>query len=461
MYQATIARIEDQDRTSSFLAFRIFRWLSFAKRPLTAQELQHALATEESATSFDEENMVDTNMLVSVCGGLVVITPVSNMVRFVHVSAQHFLKAHNAMQAADAHRDIGLTCLTYLSFDTFATGRLDKREELQRRMDEYPFLDYAARFWGVHVREEASSYLQHAATLFLGVDTKFSSCAQVMLLPKDWATSSKLTTSQDVSRLHVASYFGLLDIAAHLVANGDNVTQKDSNGRDPLFWAVEQEQWGLVDFLLQHGADINTRDRRERTPLSVISTWAHKEVVSELLQRGADPVAADRSGQTPLSLAATYGRIELLKLLAQASSNQLDIRDSFGRTPLYCAAEQGRDEVVAFLSSQVEVDVNATDNKDHTPLMSAARRGRLESVRILLRDSRIDVGLQDQTGRTAFMWAVVEGHADIVEYFLSSTNEHIRDNLELRDHSGRTLLTWASLRNKKTIQKMIEEALNK
>jgi ankyrin repeat protein len=93
--------------------------------------------------------------------------------------------------------------------------------------------------------------------------------------------------------------------------------------------------------------------------------------------------------------------------------------------------------------------------------MSAARRGRLESVRILLRDSRIDVGLQDQTGRTAFMWAVVEGHADIVEYFLSSTNEHIRDNLELRDHSGRTLLTWASLRNKKTIQKMIEEALNK
>jgi hypothetical protein len=55
------------------LARMVLSWITFAMRPLTTSELQHALAVEIGASELDEENLPDPEDMVSVCAGLVTI----------------------------------------------------------------------------------------------------------------------------------------------------------------------------------------------------------------------------------------------------------------------------------------------------------------------------------------------------------------------------------------------------
>src|SRR5579871_1436611 len=71
MYRETMERITDQNEFDRQLALRVLSWVSYASRPLTLKELQHALASEDSRRMFDEENIVDDDLLLSSCAGLV------------------------------------------------------------------------------------------------------------------------------------------------------------------------------------------------------------------------------------------------------------------------------------------------------------------------------------------------------------------------------------------------------
>ena len=66
------SRINSQDDDDRVLAFRIFGWIAFARRPLTVLELQHALAVEPGTTALDPDNLCSEDFLGSVCGGLAI-----------------------------------------------------------------------------------------------------------------------------------------------------------------------------------------------------------------------------------------------------------------------------------------------------------------------------------------------------------------------------------------------------
>ncbi|HEU4403410.1 MAG TPA: ankyrin repeat domain-containing protein, partial [Candidatus Polarisedimenticolia bacterium] len=75
----------------------------------------------------------------------------------------------------------------------------------------------------------------------------------------------------------------------------------------------------VVDLLLEHGADVNARSRSERfarsnTPLHAAAANGRTEVAGRLLAKGADVNAVDGSGFTPLDLAGA-GRNDLLIIL--------------------------------------------------------------------------------------------------------------------------------------------------
>lgn len=69
------SRINSQNDDNRDLAFRIFGWITFAKRTLTWLELQHALAVDldSDVTDFEFDNLYDENFLGSVCGGFIII----------------------------------------------------------------------------------------------------------------------------------------------------------------------------------------------------------------------------------------------------------------------------------------------------------------------------------------------------------------------------------------------------
>jgi hypothetical protein len=54
-YQQTMERIKGQKQGFWELAKNVFAWITYAKRPLTTLELQHALSVEVSASKLDEK----------------------------------------------------------------------------------------------------------------------------------------------------------------------------------------------------------------------------------------------------------------------------------------------------------------------------------------------------------------------------------------------------------------------
>src|SRR6266480_5615711 len=136
VYQRSIKRI--QEGPYKELALQVLAWISRAKRPLYLEELRHALAVEHKDTFFNEEGLIDEDLLLAVCAGLVLIDENSKLVRLVHSTLQKHLEIFRGELFPDAELMISQTCLTYMSYDSFGEGPCDNNEALNDRLREYP-----------------------------------------------------------------------------------------------------------------------------------------------------------------------------------------------------------------------------------------------------------------------------------------------------------------------------------
>jgi hypothetical protein len=82
-YDQTMKRIEGQFEGDRELAERVLCWITYAQRPLSLQELQHAVAISPEMSEMNPDAIVNETILTSVCGGLVVVDKESNIVRLV------------------------------------------------------------------------------------------------------------------------------------------------------------------------------------------------------------------------------------------------------------------------------------------------------------------------------------------------------------------------------------------
>src|ERR1700735_5543159 len=82
-YDEAMARIEQQTAERSQLAKRVLSWITYAFKPLSVEEIQHALAVELETTCLDFDNIIDEETLTAVCAGLVVIDKQRPIIRLV------------------------------------------------------------------------------------------------------------------------------------------------------------------------------------------------------------------------------------------------------------------------------------------------------------------------------------------------------------------------------------------
>ena len=80
-YDEAMKRIQSQSGVDRKLAERILSWITYSRRPLTYQELQHALAVTPQMTDMITEALVDKCRLIDICAGLVVIDNQSHIIR--------------------------------------------------------------------------------------------------------------------------------------------------------------------------------------------------------------------------------------------------------------------------------------------------------------------------------------------------------------------------------------------
>jgi ankyrin repeat protein len=409
------------------------------------------------------DDTVDAEDIVSVCAGLVTIDQESDVIRLVHYTAQEYFQHVRPIWAGVVQEDyfasVCLTylCLTYLCFDCFV-GQTGTSDEFP--MELYPFLGYAARYWGVHARSTQEPISGLALRLLLDPPlVSFSVQAAFRDSGAGWMARSRrgldpLATNLNI---HVMAAFGLDFIMDQVTTRQGTATLDvaDRNGRTPLSFAAEHGHDAVISLLLGHNVDIDAPDRSGRGPLSYAASGGHLTVVGLLLRHDAyadardaggrtplwwaaqedstaaakellnhgriDTNAADTwAGQTPLHLAARGGYKEMVELLLGQTALDPGVSDMEGRTALWYAAEQDHHEIARILLEIEAVGENAKDIYGQTPLAAAASRGNTTTVTLLLQNTRVDVESRDMYGRTPLAMAAEYGHATVVEQLLAT-----------------------------------------
>lgn len=146
-YRDAMDRIGSQNKEDVKLAHRVLAWVTYANRPLNMRELQHALSIETGQTVFDEEALVDEDILIQVCLGLITVET-NGTLRLIHYTAQNYFELVELEFAPHPHQIIASTCLTYLSLNT--CQNFDIRTSPSALVHELQLLEYAGKNWGLH-----------------------------------------------------------------------------------------------------------------------------------------------------------------------------------------------------------------------------------------------------------------------------------------------------------------------
>ena len=298
-------------------------------------------------SELDLDNVLDAEYMVSVCAGLVTIDNESDIIRLVHYTTQEYFERIRESWNPRAQQEIASSCLTYLSFKTFASGASRSDEEFEVRLAENVFYDYAATHWVHHVRTVQKDVFQLALP-FLQNDALVASTSQIMSVKGVSYRKPGQYFVKQMTGLHITAAYGLLFLLEELLCVVDlkgliQADSRDSNGRSPLSYAAESGQEAVVKLLAERDdVEMNSRDKYGRSPLS----WAAREgreVTVELLLGNScvDNDSRDRYGQTPLLMAASNGHENVLKLLLAESTISPESKDAFGRTPFSQATARG------------------------------------------------------------------------------------------------------------------------
>jgi hypothetical protein len=267
-------------------------------------------------------------------------------------TAQQYFERKGESRFRTAQGGIAITCLTYLSFDAFGTGHCDNYDTL---LKDNPFLDYAARHWGDHVRGQEET-IKGLALGFLQ-DSSKAACAGDVSMAEYWECPS------NYSGMHLSSFFGLEKIINYQLKTGAIADSKGRDGRSPLSIAAQHGHEAVVRLLLaRDDVDVNSKDSSDRTPLLWAARNGHEATVKLFLARDdVDVNSKDSSDRTPLLMAARRGHEEVVKLFLVRDDVDVNSEDSSGQTPLSWAARNGHEEVVKLLLAWDGVNVNSKD----------------------------------------------------------------------------------------------------
>ncbi|KAH6877362.1 hypothetical protein BKA70DRAFT_1568172 [Coprinopsis sp. MPI-PUGE-AT-0042] len=385
IYQEAWRHILGQPPDLALLAKHALVWLLCATRPLTIDELRHAIATSPDTHKFDRSRLVDGVTLIYLCRGLVDIEEETNVVHFVHGSAKDAVESLISESCPCPHSLPALVCMALLAESGFQRTTLADSQALETTLKASPLLAYAYEAWPIHARESLDdpSTADRLAHFIQGCSA-FPVCL-----------SGQAKYYDTLEPLHMIAYFDLPISAAGPSHLYDPNQRTRVRGVTPLILAVRRNSLNALTEIL-----------------SCNSILAN---------------AFDKDGFTPLSWAMML-LTDLVMATVLLNHPKIDVNalNASGTTALSVASVFGAGTAVAFLLTHREIKPNHVDSKGFTPLMFASCTGRKNVVEVLLADSRVEVHLRSKAGETALDLAQKEGHGDIVEL--------LRAHLDRKDH---------------------------
>lgn len=287
-YDAVISRINAQRHGFRNRAMEILSWITNAMRPLSKDELKHALAVRVGKDNLDEGNVV-ANLDVSICAGLVIIDSLNHEIRLAHYTTQEYLKDRHFKPPINTnpHDKITDVCVTYMMmYSVFRNGPCGHKDTYTDRITSFPLYLYCAEYWARHARlcskpsEFLLKFLQsHEAT---GAAAQADVIGLKNLQYRNWDRSGKEFRKLRLA-FHLVVSHGLHSVAEALPTRSEDLDAL-YEGKTPLYTSLDKGDMKMAQILRRKGAKVqvaggfSTLDlfRHHRTPdilLNVLEEW--------------------------------------------------------------------------------------------------------------------------------------------------------------------------------------------
>jgi ankyrin repeat protein len=367
-YDSAWTRIEQQKEGFRNIGTRVLAWITYAKRPLYTDELQHALAVkvgnnEVGNDELDEDAIPQVHDMVSFCAGLVTIDKESNIIKLVHYTTQEYFERKKSDWFPDAEAMIAETCISYLSLKAFDEYHLSRDNHIY--LCSHPFYGYASGYWGDHARI-VGKRLNKIVLKFLMSGAKASNAFHVALWRFCYIRDEYISALEEnkqgrcdfipMSGMHLAVLFALDEAILSLLKDGCPMNANEAIALTPLFLAIKGKSWHIAQILLDNGDHLSLKAGHgsryadgvlypmnynqsfvERLISAEVAfgediSWflqpamqyRHDAIVELLLRLGADVNTSLGTGMpydTPLHNAVSYGNKNFVKLLLDKGAN--------------------------------------------------------------------------------------------------------------------------------------------
>ncbi|KAH6670200.1 hypothetical protein B0J14DRAFT_114437 [Halenospora varia] len=429
-YQRILYHINQQESRLQLLAKNILTWVFYTKRPLSMDELVHAVALDDNCNSRQElqRNSYTKETILEVCANLIIDE--SSAVRPIHFSVQeYFTKPRNYddnnMLSCLANHDIAYAhlarcCIHYIMLVTLAGEPSQDEEELAECIEKYPLSSHSAyRFDYYVVQLEAlpSNLKKSLNKLLFSRERSLASILQLRklrdntdwenvissfsdfqdaVLPEDIIYATALYNSPQLQclddrwkaiqapryALHRAAGSGLLDALTPLIKLGQPVSGKDDHGITPLYYASEAGYEAVCRLLVECGGGVNAQGGFYGNALQAASFGGHQAMVELLLTKGADVNAQGGYYGNALQAASLQGHQAVVELLLTKGAD-VNAQGGFYGNALQAASEGGHQAVVELLLTK-GADVNAQGGHYGNALQVASLQGHQAMVEMLL-----------------------------------------------------------------------------
>jgi ankyrin repeat protein len=219
--------------------------------------------------------------------------------------------------------------------------------------------------------------------------------------------------SSDLTPLHVACHFCLLDIANLVLSQSSDWINMKRNGMTPLMLACRAGHVSVVRYLMKRvpSLDVNLESDERLDAFEYAIQSGHSAIVREFL---AFPkfAAAGRRLMNPIELAIQNKHLDVVLLLLA------DARFRATEAALRLAAQIGFAAGVEALLEIGKVDVNSRSVDMMSAMHWAVKSRSVECVNALLKSEGLDINAQDEKWRLPTHYAALVGSAEILELFL-------------------------------------------
>ncbi|KFY07041.1 hypothetical protein V492_07500, partial [Pseudogymnoascus sp. VKM F-4246] len=427
MYQYILRDLIHQEQPAEIL--KLFRWVYFAARPLSVQEIQHALAVVDKlpqcrvynlkSSAEYVEDRVETR-ITALSGGLVEVRAHGSetILQFTHQTVRDFLleKGFEILAGSEypankekqqfegsCHDILARSCINYLwaedvqqhSTATDVKGSSSKRSWIQLPTSEtLPLLQYAvaALFWHASKAEQ------------------YECCQNKLLEQLDYKYTSKFLKDHSLEE----GIFSLWRSAGEIYCAREYFGVLPSAGSTLLHIASMANIHSAVNILLKKGAQVDEKDQRGQQAIHYAARGGATEVSRILIKISRSVInAEDNNSITPLQMAARHYRSNTLRLLITKGAKI----KYFKKTHPWKA-----DKICFGIEKTIQLLIEDAAELNAQSLQSAAASGNLETVQLLLAEGT-DVNIQSGGYGSALVAAAYNGHNAVADALLQKGAE--------------------------------------